>query len=164
MSFASTRFTSCLVTAVLGAVIGVGALGLTAPTERWLAFGGGCVALVVVAIAFLIPRRGMLQRALDLPSVLIGVWLIVASRAVESSGSGAGPGAVKWISLASGAALCALGVVGLVLHELGLERDMRRLAEDSWTINAIRTCTDDASRDDLTITDHDPDALSRTAG
>jgi hypothetical protein len=164
MSFASARLISTLLTAIVGAVLGVGAFSLTAPTERWVAFGGGCAALVVVALAFLMPRRGAVQRALDLPSVLIGVWLIVASRAVESGGAGSSPDAVKWLTLASGAALCGVGVVGLLLHEMGLERDLGRLAGDSWTINAIRAHDDESSPKPLTIADPNQDAVSRTAG
>ncbi|HEX3616504.1 MAG TPA: hypothetical protein VHU61_08200 [Solirubrobacteraceae bacterium] len=164
MSFASARFTSTLLTAIVGAVLGVGAFSLSAPTERWLAFGGGCAVLVVVALAFLMPRRGALQRALDLPSVLIGVWLIVASRAVESGGAGSSPDAVKWLTLASGAALCGAGLVGLLLHEMGLERDLGRVADDSWTITAIRAREDESSPKPLMIADPDQDALSRTAG
>jgi hypothetical protein len=78
MSYAGARFTSTLLTAVVGAVLGIGAFTLTAPTERWVAFGGGCVAILVIALASLMPRRGVVQRVLDLPAVLIGAWLLVS--------------------------------------------------------------------------------------
>jgi hypothetical protein len=164
MSFATARFTSALATTIVGGVLGVGAFSLTAATERWLAFGGGSVALVVIAVAFLMPRRGAVQRVLDLPAVLAGIWLIVASRAVESSGAGASPNAVKWLTLAPAAALCGIGVVGLLLHEIGLERDLRRLADDSWTVNAIRTCTDESRPSAVAGPGQHQDAFSRTAG
>lgn len=153
MSYAGARFTSTLLTAVVGAVLGIGAFTFTAPTERWVAFGGGCVAIIVIALAFLMPRRGVAQRALDLPAVLIGAWLIVSSRAVESSGAGATPHAVKWLNVPAGAALCGIGVAGLLLHEAGLEHDLRRLAKEPWMVRGVYTPDDDSSTDPLTIAD-----------
>lgn len=153
MSFASARFVSTLLTAVVGAVVGVGAFTFTTPTERWVAFGGGCVATVVIALAFLVPRRGVVQRALDLPGVLTGAWLLVSSRAIESSGAGSTAHAVRWLNAAAGAALGAIGIIGLLLHEAGLERDLRRLASDSWRVRVARACADDLDTESLTTAD-----------
>jgi hypothetical protein len=153
MSYAGARFTSTLLTAVVGAVVGIGAFTFAAPTERWVAFGGGCVAIVVIGLAFLMPRRGVVQRVLDLPAVLIGVWLLVCSRAVESGGAGATPHATKWLNVAGGAALCGIGVVGLLLHEAGLQHDLRRLAKETWMVRAVRTRDDDSSTDPVTTVD-----------
>jgi hypothetical protein len=172
MSYASVRFTSTLLTAAVGAVLGVAAFSLPAATVRWLAFGTGCAVLIVVALAFLVPRRGGLQRILDLPTVLLGVWLIASSRGIESAGAGASPGAIKWLNLAAGAALCALGGIGLLLHEAGIERDLRRLADGPWSLRAVRADDDGAPasreaharRASSLITAHHEDALSRTAG
>ena len=164
MSYAGVRFVSTMFTAVVGAVLGVGAFSLTAPTERWLGFSSGCATLIVVGLAFLKPRRGAVQRALDLPAALIGGWLIVSTRAVENSGAAGTPGAVKWLNLAAGAALCGIGWVGLMLHEAGLERDLRQMANDPWSVQVVRNRETTPGAATATITDHHEDALSRAAG
>jgi hypothetical protein len=72
---------------------------------------------------------------------------------IESSGAGATPHAVKWLNGSAGAALCGIGVVGLLLHEAGLERDLRGLAKETWMARAVYTPDDDPSTNPLTIAD-----------
>jgi hypothetical protein len=129
VSYARWRFGSAVCLTVIGAVLAVGALTLPAGTERWLAFATGCAVLVTVLAAFVVPRRGALQRAIDLPTVLVAVWLIVSARAIEVAGAGSSPGAIKWLNLGGGAAICAFGLIGLLAHEWGLERDLRLINE-----------------------------------
>lgn len=152
--YASARFSSTVLTAAVGAVVGVGAFTFTGAIERWVAFGGGCLTISVIALAFLIPRRGAVQRMLDLPTVLIGAWLIVSSRAIESSGSGASPYAVKWLNGSAAAALLGIGLVGLLLHEAAIERDLRSLMENPWLFRAKRTRDDASGADSLTMAEH----------
>ncbi|HEX3802027.1 MAG TPA: hypothetical protein VHV75_04225 [Solirubrobacteraceae bacterium] len=171
MSNASARFASVLLTITSGAVLGVGAFTLGPGTERWLAFGVGCAVLTAVGLAFLAPRRGAVQRLLDLPTVLTGAWLVVCSRAIESAGAGGSGHAVKWFNLAAGAVLCGAGIVGLLLHEFELERDLERVADESWAVRAMRnqarasrSGSGDGAHASMITEQEYADAISRSAG
>jgi len=125
LTYARARFAWALGTLTAGAVLTVGAFTFASPTLRWLGFGIGCAVLLALAAAFAVAGRGTIQRILDLPLALVCGWAIVCSRVVEHDGAGASPTAVKWFSFAAGAAICTLGAIGLLLHELGVERDLR---------------------------------------
>jgi hypothetical protein len=114
----SPRFVSNLLLAVLGVVLTTFALVFSMNVVRWLALGTGCVALAIVAIAFLVRGRTTAQRWLDLVSASVAGWTIVASCTLRGH-------ALLWVSFAEGAALCALGLCGLTVHEASLERALR---------------------------------------
>lgn len=139
MGYARARFASALVTAAAGAVMAAGAFMFTPDTERWVGFGGGGAVLVAVVIAFAVPRRGTIQRALDAAVVLVCVWSIVCSRAIEAGGAGSSQLAIKWWGISTGAALCGLGVAALLIHEWDLERELRRAREAHPPIRGSRS-------------------------
>lgn len=156
---ARARFYAALMTAAAGALAGLSAFTLTTATQRWVSFGAGCCALVVVLVAFAVPGRGALQRLLDVPLALLSVWAIVCSRAIESTGAGSSGASVKWLTLASGAAIFGLGLLGLIVHEWKVERDLRRALTPHLTLTAApaRGSSSPAPRTYA-------DAASRTAG
>lgn len=133
------RFTAALAVTTGGIGVGVGALTFQGQTERWLGFAVGAVLVVVLMAAFAVRGRGTVQRLLDLPTVLTCVWLMMSTRAVESSGAGSSPHAVKWLNLSAGAMLCGAGLLGLLLHEWRVERDLRRGA--GWYVSAVPRAT-----------------------
>ena len=124
MSYAHSRFSAALAVAIMGAVLAVGAFTLPPVSERWLALGVGAAGLITLAGAFAVRGRGTAQRLLDGPLALVCAWAIVNARVIESSGAGSSAHAVKWFGFAAGAAIAALGLLGLLLHERGLERDL----------------------------------------
>lgn len=136
--YARARLASALVTVACGATVTAGTFAFAADDDRWLAFAAACAVLIVLAFAFAVRGRGMVQRLLDLPAALICVWTIVCSRAIESAGAGSSAAAVHWLNFASGAALCSLGAVSLLVHDYGLQRELewagKRLLEDRWPL------------------------------
>jgi len=137
VTYARARFNSVLVVCATGAVTLVGAFTFPPRADRWLAFGMGCCVLLAVLAGFLVRGRGVAQRALDLPLALIGAWSIVCSRVIEHAGAGSSASAIKWLTFGSGAAICALGTIGLLIHEWSLERDLRIAAERIAAAEAI---------------------------
>jgi hypothetical protein len=83
----------------------------------WLAFAGG-VAVVAIATATLLAERSASQRALSVVAVVIGAWTVVASLVFD-------PTTVVWLGFSAAAAVVALGVTGLTLHEIGDEHVIR---------------------------------------
>jgi hypothetical protein len=150
----------------------MGAFTSTPESERWLAFAVGCAVLAVLSVAFLVPRRGAVQRVLDLPTALICAWLIVCSRAVENAGAGASVAAVKWFNLAAGAVLFGVGAIGLLLHEFELKRDLDRVVSEPWLVWGMRTRApeggsrsgDGVTPESTSSEERYADAVSRSAG
>jgi hypothetical protein len=120
-------------TVVAGAVVGISAFTFDPVSVRWISFGGGCAVLSALLVAFALRGRGTAQRVIDLPLALVCVWAVVCSRAIEHAGAGSSPGAIKWFSLAAGAAICGLGTLGLLLHERSVSRDLE------WAAQRIQT-------------------------
>ncbi|HXR14438.1 MAG TPA: hypothetical protein VN740_07225 [Solirubrobacteraceae bacterium] len=85
------------------------------PVFTWLMFGAGIAALALAAPAIMVVARGPTQRGLDGMIGLLGVWTIVASMVF-------GGAAITWLGFASGVALVALALAGLIIHELSTER------------------------------------------
>jgi hypothetical protein len=83
----------------------------------WLAFAGG-VAVLAIATSTLIAERSVAQRALSAVTVVIGAWTVVASLVFD-------PTTVVWLGFSAAAAVVALGVTGLTLHEIRDERVIR---------------------------------------
>jgi hypothetical protein len=83
----------------------------------WLVFAGGA-AVLAIATATLLTERSATQRALSVVTLVIGAWMVVASLVFD-------PTTVVWLGFSAGAAVVALGVTGLTLHEIRDERVIR---------------------------------------
>lgn len=84
-------------------------------TVRWISFGAGAGAVIIVAAAFLSYGRGPVQRAVDVATVLTGGWVIVSALTLR-------PAEIGWLSVGEGGTLVALAVIGLVAHEVLMQR------------------------------------------
>jgi hypothetical protein len=83
------------------------------------AFGLAAGVLVVVLAAFAVRGRGAVPRAIDSFTAVAAAWGIVASRVFSP------PATVKWLIFGDGALIAGLGFVGLLVHELLIERALR---------------------------------------
>jgi hypothetical protein len=99
---------------IAGAFLVVASQAFTVSVFEWLMLGIGVLA-VLSSGAIVLRTRGAAQRGLDAIVGLLGAWTIVASMVFTGS-------VVTWLGFASGAALVALGLAGLTLHELMTER------------------------------------------
>lgn len=110
----NSRYLSNVALVVAGGFLVVASQVWGIPVFMWVMLGGGILAVALgggVALA----SRGRVQRALDGVIATLGAWTIVASLIFAGS-------AVTWLGFASGAALVALALAGLTLHELSTER------------------------------------------
>lgn len=114
----AARFTSNLVVLVLGAFLAPARFIFGADTMRWIALGVGAAATIVIAAAFLVRGRGPVQRGLDVLMALTGNWTAVSALVFPAS-------LVGWLALGEGGALAVLAVIGLVAHEVLMERPFR---------------------------------------
>jgi len=115
----NSRYLSNVVLLIAGAFLVVASQAFVPSTFEWLMFGAG--ALAVVASGTIVLRaRGIAQQTLDALIGILGVWTVVAS--LEYVGS-----TLTWLGFASGAAMAALAVIGLTLHELSTERVVHSL-------------------------------------
>lgn len=89
----------------------------------WLTLGLAAAAILGALAAFAAPDQGTAARSIEVLIVIIGIWAIASCRTFG------GPHTLKWICFADGVAVCALGGLGLLLHEAVLERRLRRLEE-----------------------------------
>lgn len=119
-----SRFVSNLCVLVLAAVLVTLSLTFRPAVVGWLALGLGCAMTVVTLIGFAFGGRGMVQRVLDVLILAIGVWTIVSARAFFGD-------AVRWLSFSNAVALWALAVLGLIVHEVSVERDVAVLERTS---------------------------------
>jgi hypothetical protein len=75
--------------------------------------------------------------------------------------------AIKWWGIGCGSAVFGIGIVSLVLHELDLERELRRALDTQWSIRPLngseRTVVDGSDRD-LVGNGRYADAVSRSSG
>ena len=125
-----TRYLTNVILTVLGAFVVVTSQAFAVGTFMWLMFAGAIVALAIAAPASALSARGPVQRGLDGLTSVLGVWTIVA--AVVFSGA-----VVTWLGFAFGAALFALALIGLTLHELKTERVVH-----SFEVNASKRTGD----------------------
>lgn len=116
----STRYLTNIVLALIGGFLLVTSQAFGVATFMWLMLASGIAMIVVAAPGVTIASRGDVQRGLDSVLSLLGIWTIVASMAF-------GGAAVTWLGFASGAALLALALVGLTMHELSTERIVHSL-------------------------------------
>ncbi len=146
LGYARSRFCSALVIVACGATMIAGTFAFAAANDRWLAFAAACAILITLVLAFAARGRGIVQRLLDVLMAAICAWTIVCSRAVESAGGGSSASSVHWLNFASGAALCSLGAISLLIHEFGLQRELEwageRLIHDQWRAHPNFDATD----------------------
>ena len=116
----SQRFISNVALAIAGAVVVVSSQAFSASVTGWLMFGISLGALALLAVVQRDRARGAIQRLLDVGIGVLALWSAVAS--VVYSGM-----TLTWMSFAEGLGFVALGVVGLVAHELQTERVVHSL-------------------------------------
>jgi hypothetical protein len=114
----AARFTSNLLVLVLGAILAPSRFIFGAHTVRWITFGVGAAVTIAIAAGFLVRGRGPVQRGLDVLMALTGSWTAVSALVFPAS-------VVGWLALGEGGALAVLAVIGLVAHELLMERPFR---------------------------------------
>lgn len=112
------RFVSNIVLVTLGAMLAPISLTLAPGVLGWVALGVGSATVVVTAAAFPARGRGAAQRCLDGLAALLGAWTVLAACAFTGD-------ALRWLSFAAAALLCALGLAGLIAHETIMERALR---------------------------------------
>ena len=115
----NSRYLTNVGLTVAGAFLVVASQAFAISTFEWLMFTVGAIA-VLMSGAIVLRTRGLAQRGLDVLIGILGAWTVVAS--LEYVGS-----TVTWLGLASGAALVALALIGLTLHELTTERVVHSL-------------------------------------
>jgi hypothetical protein len=115
-----SRFVSNVLVLLAGAVLVPFALAFSPGTASWVGLGAGCFVVLTTLAAFPARGRGSGQRWLDVLVVMVGAWTIVASRVFD------GP-ALRWLMFAGGCAFAALGLGGLVAHEVRMQLAVRRM-------------------------------------
>jgi len=116
----TTRYLTNVVLALIGGALLVTSQAFAWDTFAWIMLGGGVVATAIAGSAIAIRSRGIAQRGLDGIAAVLGAWTIVASLVFVGA-------AVTWLGFASGAAMLALALVGLTMHELKTERVVHSL-------------------------------------
>jgi hypothetical protein len=111
----SQRFISNVVMAIAGAVVVVSSQAFSSSRSGWLTFGVSLGVLALLAVVQRDRARGGIQRALDAATGVLALWSAVAS--VVYTGS-----TLTRLSLGEGIGFVALGIIGLVAHELRTER------------------------------------------
>ncbi len=108
----SARFTANFITLIAGAGLLVALFAFPRATSDWIALGVGATAIVMALYSFAAADQGVYQRIADAAICAVGVWAIVAARVMADRGI--------WLMFGAGAALAALGAVGLLVREIGL--------------------------------------------
>jgi hypothetical protein len=116
----SQRFISNVALAIAGAVVVVSSQAFSASVTGWLMFGISLGVLALLAVVQRDRARGGIQRLLDAAIGVLALWSAVAS--VVYSGM-----TLTWMSFAEGLGYVALGVVGLIAHEMQTERVVHSL-------------------------------------
>ncbi len=132
VSYARTRFMSVLLFTVAGSTLAVGAFVFTPEAERWLGVGVGAGCVTLLALGFASRGRGTLQRVLDAVLLPVSVWAVVSALTIEQGMYGPIPHLARWLGFSAGAGIAALGLIGLVAHEFGLEHDLEYATERIW--------------------------------
>jgi hypothetical protein len=127
-----SRYLTNLALVLLGGFLIVTSQAFGVGAFTWLMFGSGVGTLAIAAPAIALPSRGLSQRGLDGIYSVLGAWTIVAALVF-------GGAAVTWLGFASGAALVALAVAGLTLHELSTERVVHSFEVRAGAANGATT-------------------------
>jgi hypothetical protein len=113
----SQRFISNIALAIAGAVVVVGSQAFTSNVAGWITFG---VSLGALALLAFVRRERMAERLLDAGIGLLAVWSAIASVVYNDR-------LLTWLSFGEGLGFVALGLTGLVIHEVRTERVVHML-------------------------------------
>jgi hypothetical protein len=113
----SARFVTNFVGLLVGAGLVTVIFAFSGDTAGWVSVGAGGVAIVVALANFALPHQGVYQRCADAVMTAVGAWAIVAARVLTAN--------PRWLEFGAGAALAALGAIGLVVRELELNRGLQ---------------------------------------
>ena len=113
----SARFATNFIVLLVGAGLVTVIFAFPGETAGWVSVGAGGVAIVVALANFALAHQGVYQRCADAIMAAVGAWAIVAARVLT--------GNARWLEFGAGAALAALGAVGLVVRELELNRGLQ---------------------------------------
>jgi hypothetical protein len=128
----SLRFVTNAFLMLAGGLIVVFSQALTATTTGWVAFGLAIAIVVGLLAVQAETARPVVQRALDGVVGVLGIWTIIASVVFDGW-------TLTWLSFAEGLGFAALGLVGLVVHELSTERVVHSLAITEAPSESYRT-------------------------
>jgi hypothetical protein len=106
------RFAQSALLTVTGGFVLVASQVFAITTAAWIAFGFGAFGLLLSALPLVAGQRGR-TLVLDAGIAVLSAWTVVASLVFAGS-------TVRWLSFGEGAALAALGLVGLVVDHLQL--------------------------------------------
>jgi hypothetical protein len=115
-----SRYLTNIALVVLGGFLVVASQAFAPATLTWLMLGVGVAALAIAGPALGFARRGLAQRGLDGAVAVIAAWTIVAGLVFSGA-------AVTWLGFASAAAIVAIAISALTLHELSTERVVHSL-------------------------------------
>jgi uncharacterized membrane protein SirB2 len=119
----STRFVSNLLLVLAGVVVIVATQAFAPATVAWIAFAvTGVGVLVLMAATALAPARGHVQRALDGIAAVLAAWTVVESLVFSGT-------TMVWLTFGAAAGIVAIGVAGLIAHELSTERVVHSLED-----------------------------------
>jgi hypothetical protein len=113
----SARFVTNFLGLLAGAGLVTVVFAFPGETAGWVAVGTGVVAILAALVNFALAHQGLPQRCADVVMCLLGAWAIVAARVLS--------GNPRWLEFGAGAALAALGAIGLVIRELELNRGLQ---------------------------------------
>jgi hypothetical protein len=122
------RFAYNMLLTIIAGFLVVATQAFLPVTVAWLSFAIGAAAVVLAAGSIAL-RTGLIQRVLAGAALVIGAWTVVASLIFA-------PTSVVWLGFASALALVALGVTGLIAHELKTERVVHSLAVERAPLGA----------------------------
>jgi hypothetical protein len=109
------RYSSWLAIGLAAAFLVVASVAFSAPTTAWLAFSIGVATLVMsigIGAAYL---HQIGTAVVALITAGVSAWMIVASLVFSS-------GTAQTLAFAEALAICGLALVGLTVHEVGVER------------------------------------------
>jgi len=119
----STRFASNLLLAVASGFVIVVTQAFVPPVVGWIAFGvTGVGVLVLVGATVFLPGRGLVQRTLDGVVAVLAAWTIVETLVFSGM-------LMVWLTFGAAAAIAAVAVAGLIVHELSTERVVHSLED-----------------------------------
>lgn len=119
----STRYISNVLLALAGGFVIVATQAFAPPTLAWIAFAvTGVGVLVMMAATAVAPGRGLVQRTLDGVVAVLAAWTIVETLVFSGT-------VMLWITFGGAAAMVAIAVVGLTVHELSTERVVHSLED-----------------------------------
>lgn len=113
----SARFVTNFAGLLAGCALVTVIFAFPGETAGWLSVGAGSLAVVVALVNLALAHQGAYQRCADAIMAAVGAWAIVAARVFT--------GNVRWLEFSAGAALAAVGAVGLVVRELELNRGLQ---------------------------------------